>query len=141
MKLTQKNLKHFVKVFFWPIKTNILGILCSQFHWHEIIDNCLVPVGCLGEHASESRNKLYKSDRRRHARKCSRLDTMTDIFNRALDTSDPLLSSIYLKERQRKNKNKNMPQEVISLLKSPCVGSDHDDHGDCQEHRRGRGGR
>ncbi|EDX16277.1 GD23270 [Drosophila simulans] len=26
-----------------------------------------------------------------------------------------------------------MPQEVISLLKSPCVGSDHDDHGDCQD--------
>lgn len=114
----------------YPMSPTVHKVLV---HGHQIIDNCFVPVGCLGEHASESRNKLYKSDRRRHARKCSRLDTMTDIFNRALDTSDPLLSSIYLKERQRKNKNKNMPQEVISLLKSPCVGSDHDDHGDCQD--------
>lgn len=110
-------------------------------HGHQIIKNSLVSVGCLGEHASESRNKFYKSDRKRHARKCSRLDNVTDVFNRALDTSDPFLSTIFLKERQNKNKKKDIPKEVFALLQSPSLniltnndkdyqGEDEEDHVD-----------
>ena len=54
-------------------------------HGHQIIKTSIVPVGCLGEHASEARNKVYKSDRRSHARKCSRVDNIADVFNRDKD--------------------------------------------------------
>lgn len=64
-------------------------------------------------------NKLYRNDRKSHARKCSRLENLTDIFNRALDSSDPLLSSLILKERERKYKKKKFPIEVIELLADP----------------------
>jgi len=78
-------------------------------HGYQIIDTCLVPVGCLGEHASESRNKLYKSDR----------------------SFDPLLSSTYLKERPNTIKKKTIPAKVISLLQAPhleiqCENDDPD---------------
>ena len=73
-------------------------------HGYQINNSCLVPLGSLGENASEARNKLYKKDRLSHSRKNSRINTMTDIFHRALDTSAPLLSSISLKERESKNK-------------------------------------
>lgn len=69
-------------------------------HGSDIINSCLVPVGCLGENASEARNKLYKHDRRSHARKNSRLNNLSDVFHRAMDSSDPLFSSLQLKERQ-----------------------------------------
>lgn len=46
---------------------------------------------------------------------------MTYVFNRALDTSDPFLSTIFLKERQNKNKKKDIPKEVFALLQSPSL--------------------
>jgi len=112
----------------YPMSPTVHKVLV---HGYQIIDTCLVPVGCLGEHASESRNKLYKSDRRGHAKKCSRLDNITDVFNRSMDTSDPLLSSTYLKERPNTIKKKTIPAEVISLLQAPhleiqCENDDPD---------------
>jgi len=41
---------------------------------------------------------------------------MSDIFHRAIDSSDPLLSTICLKEWERKNRKKPLPKAVISLL-------------------------
>ena len=88
---------------------------------YQIIKTSIVPVGCLSEHASESRNKVYKSDRSSHARKCSRLDNITDVLNTAMDSSDPLLATFCLKERQRKSKIKKLPTEVLELLQSPQI--------------------
>lgn len=111
----------------YPMSPTVHKVL---IHGYKIMDSCIVPVGCLGENASEARNKLYKSDRRSHARKCSRLENITDVFNRAMDSSDPLLSSLCSKERQNRNKRKSLPAEVIALLESPCIELNHIDE-DC----------
>ncbi|XP_046808102.1 uncharacterized protein LOC124420131 [Lucilia cuprina] len=74
-----------------------------------------------GENASEARNKFYKKDRIEHARKDSRVHNITDVFNRAMDSSDPLLSSIYIKKRHSAKRKLQLPREVISLLKIPEV--------------------
>ncbi|XP_043863197.1 uncharacterized protein LOC122756782 [Drosophila mojavensis] len=123
----------------YPMSPTVHKILV---HGHQIIDTCLVPVGCLGEHASESRNKLYKSDRRGHARKCSRLDNITDVFNRSMDSSDPLLSSTFFKKGSQRIKLKVIPAEVISLLQEPLIeipsennevdSSDEEDEGELE---------
>jgi len=75
-------------------------------HGPQIIESSLLPVGCLGENASEARNKYYKRDRILHARKNSRVNNLTDVFHRALDSSDPYLSH-------------SLPSEVIAFLVSP----------------------
>jgi len=72
-------------------------------HSRQIIENVVLPVGCFGEDAAESRHKVYKSDRLQHARKSSRINNLSDVFNRALDTSDPLLSSISLTKRKNED--------------------------------------
>lgn len=57
------------------------------------------PIGMLGEEAAESRNKYYRKDRELHARKNSREDNLCDVFVRALNSSDPLISTISIGEQ------------------------------------------
>lgn len=51
-----------------------------------------------------------------HARKNSRTNNLLDVFNRALDTSDPLISTTFLTRRLQKRKRSSLPPEVIELL-------------------------
>jgi len=43
-------------------------------------------------------------------------DNLTDVFQRALDTSDPIISSLNLNRRIQKHKRLAPPLEVIQLL-------------------------
>jgi len=52
------------------------------------MENNILPVGMLGEKASEARNKHYKSYRNAHCRKHDR-SILHDMFCRLIDTSDP----------------------------------------------------
>lgn len=89
-------------------------------HGAEIMANSVLPVGILSEEAAESRNKFYRNDRLNHARKTSRIDTITDLFHRQLDTSDPLISSQRLSERINRHKPKTLPLEVQQILLINC---------------------
>jgi hypothetical protein len=124
-----------------PIDSSKFGLFCktvankyvSTYLWHrmtvtlhkilvhgeEIIQNSTLPMGLLSEQAGESRNKFYKYDREHHCRKSDRVKTLTDLFNRALESSDPLIASIRLSERQKNLKKLPLPKEVINLLKAP----------------------
>lgn len=70
-----------------------------------------------GEDVPEERNKIYKLDRLSHARTTCRADNFPDVFNRALHTSDPLISSLGLNTRIQQRKRLNIPPEIIQLLK------------------------
>lgn len=104
-------------------------------HSKEIMKNTPLPVGCFAEDAAESRNKIYKADRLYHARKTGRIDNLTDVFCRALDTSDPLISSLCVNTRVHQRKRLSLPAEVIELL--TCEGLSEssllDPHGDLDE--------
>lgn len=80
-------------------------------------------MGCLGESASEARNKFYKDDRLSHARQNSRINNLSDVYHRAMDSSDPLLSSLCLTERRVQNKKTPFPRDVIDLLQAPSFCS------------------
>lgn len=106
----------YIEQYSWyPMSPTVHKILV---HGYQIINQFIVPVGVLGENASEARNKLYKSDRKSHARKCSRLANITDVFNRAMDSSEPLLSSFCLRDRSKFGKKKLLPKEVIGILQN-----------------------
>lgn len=88
-------------------------------HGADIIIHSILPPGMFGEDAAESRNKLYKNDRLYHARKTNRVDTLTDVFHRALETSDIQISSISLQERINKRSRNPLPTKVLNLITSP----------------------
>ncbi|KAI8125494.1 hypothetical protein CVS40_4198 [Lucilia cuprina] len=126
-EVSVENLKHFccatADIYFknydwYPMSATLHKILA---HSAQILQVSIVPLGCAGENASEARNKFYKKDRIEHARKDSRVHNITDVFNRAMDSSDPLLSSIYIKKRHSAKRKLQLPREVISLLKIPEV--------------------
>jgi len=126
---------------------NKLHVILVAFSCNHYINSEKFRIFCEKkfENASEARNKIYKKDRLSHARKNSRINTMTDLFHRAIDSLDPLLSSVCLKERERKNIKKHLPKEVLSLLelqstenknpneKETDVQSDSDYHEDLIE--------
>ncbi|XP_036342685.1 uncharacterized protein LOC118751966 [Rhagoletis pomonella] len=128
---SEKTYSLYMEKYPWyPMSPTLHKIL---IHGAQIIAASVVPLGCLGESASESRNKYYKSDRRSHARQNSRTNNMADVFQRAMGSSDPFLSSISLNKRQQQNQKKKIPKEVIELLKAPNVEphSDHLNTSDC----------
>ena len=85
-------------------------------HGAQIIAASFLPLDCLDENASEERKNFFKKVRLSHARQNSRLNNLTNVFCRAMDSSDPLVSAIFIKERQRQNIINSYPAEVIKLL-------------------------
>ena len=79
-------------------------------HGKDIMDAAVLPIGMLSEEAEEARNKDYRKYRLMFARKCDRISTNTDVFNRLLITSDPYISSI------RRHSNK-MSLELDPIVK------------------------
>lgn len=93
----------YVSHYAWfPMPATVHKIL---IHAADIMKNSLLPIGMLGEEASEARNKNYKQYRRDHSRKNNRTANLTDIFNRIMDTSDPIISSLSLDSRLKKKDN------------------------------------
>jgi hypothetical protein len=88
-------------------------------HGEEIIKNSRLPLGMLSEQAGESRNKLYRRYRETHARKTSRKHNLIDVFNRSMDSSDPILSQYSLKTRQKNLLRQTLPSAAIQLLQAP----------------------
>lgn len=86
-------------------------------HGAQIIESISLPIGMLSEQAGESRNKFWRYDREHHTRKLDRKSTILDLFHRALESSDPLLSTMTLGTRKKKIKQIPLPEKVISLLK------------------------
>jgi len=84
-------------------------------HSRQIMEITVLPVGCFGEEASESRNKVYKYDRLHHSRKHCRLHSFADVFNLAMDTSDPIILSLSLSRRIKNHKSLSLPIEVKQL--------------------------
>lgn len=88
-------------------------------HGAQIISTSILPVGTLGEEASEARNKDYKNFRLDHARKHSRQANLEDVFLRAMDTSDVVISSIHLNKRVKKQNHLPFPPNVVELFEIP----------------------
>lgn len=96
-------------------------------HGADVIINTILPIGMMGEEASEARNKDYRKFRADRSRKHNRVVNMEDIFHRLMDTSDPLISSINLDTRIRNVAKIPLPQEVRNLLTLPeVIKSDFD---------------
>lgn len=117
----EETAKLYLKEYDWyPMSATLHKIL---IHGSQILEAAVLPLGFLAENASEARNKFYKKDRIAHARKDSRVHNMIDVYGRAMDSSDPLLSSLCLQNRIKSRHRMQLPSAVIDLLKIPDVPS------------------
>lgn len=113
----KKLAQNYVNSYNWlPMTVTIHKLLT---HGAAIIRNSSVPVGMLSEQASESRNKYWRHDREHHTRKSDRIKTMSDLFHRALVSSDPIISEQRMSQRQKNIKKRPLPSAAIALLKAP----------------------
>lgn len=107
--------ERYISIYSWyPMPATLHKLLV---HGADIISTSILPVGVLGEEASEARNKDYKNFRLHHARDIN----IGDVFYRAMDTSDVKISSISLEKRLKQKKQLSIPTEVRDLLCSPEV--------------------
>lgn len=82
-------------------------------HGSDIIKFALLPIGQLSEEAQEARNKDIKKYREYNTRKNSRINTMQDLLNNLLVSSDPVISSL---RKQTSIKKKQLSYEAKRLL-------------------------
>lgn len=62
-------------------------------HGADIIESVSLPLGMMSEEALEARNKDIRNFRLKHTRKNSRLNTMQDLINSLLVSSDPVITN------------------------------------------------
>ena len=70
------------------------------FHGSDIVSFCDVPFGWLSEEPQEANNKIFRRARINNSRMCNRQSTNEDILSYLLVSSDPLISSQRIKDRQ-----------------------------------------
>lgn len=122
---TDETARYYVSLYNWfPMPSSIHKLL---IHSRDIMLANHLSVGVLAEDAAESCNKLYRHNRQFHARKSSREKNLMDVFNRSLDSSDPIVASFGLQKRQNSRHRKCLPSEVLALLKPHAVTSDQDE--------------
>lgn len=88
-------------------------------HGSDIVRHSVLPLEMFAEEASEAKNKYYKNDRLHHSRKTSRSATISDMFYRSMDSTDPLISSQNLESQFNSSKYEKLPQAVLNLMKIP----------------------
>lgn len=84
-------------------------------HGVDIARKFPLSLAYFAEDADESMHKCYRNSSIHHARQNSRENRLKDVFNRAVDMSDPLISTIYLEKRCQAEKQE-LPAEFISLF-------------------------
>lgn len=82
-------------------------------HGSKIIQSFELPIGCYSEEPQEANNKIFRKARLENARMCDRKMANTDIMRQMLVSSDPLISSLRIKE---KKKRKPLAEEAELLL-------------------------
>lgn len=95
---------------FHPMSPTLHKVLS---HGAAVIKEAILPIGQLSEEAAEARNKHIRAFRLNYARKFSRVACNTDVLNRLLLTSDPLLTGM----RNAKHKRKSpLSADTMNLL-------------------------
>lgn len=120
--------KLYISLYPWhPMTPTMHKILV---HGATVIDKALLPIGLLSEEAAEARNKHFRLYRLNFARKFSRIECNTDVINRLLLSSDPMLTSM-----RPTPKKKTLPfsKEAIAMMIPALPESENDSDSDTEE--------
>lgn len=120
IRTTAEKYVHLYSWYYMPSSVHKLLI-----HGADIIEAAVLPIGMFSEEALEARNKDFRRYREFHTRKFTRLQTMTDLFNRLLVSSDPYISSLSKTNNLvRTYSTKTLDSEVRALLVQPFISTD-----------------
>ncbi|XP_076285552.1 uncharacterized protein LOC143211606 isoform X1 [Lasioglossum baleicum] len=82
-------------------------------HGSEVLATFELPIGLYSEELQEANNKVFRKSRAKNSRMCSRKKTNIDIIRHMLLSSDPLISSLRIKDGKHMEV---LSQEVKTLL-------------------------
>lgn len=89
-------------------------LLC---HGPQIMERLVLPVGVFSEQAAETQNKFYRYFREHRARKIDRISTITDIYHRCWDMSDPITAhTIYMSGKKPSRESAHLPDNYKKYL-------------------------
>lgn len=88
-------------------------------HGVDIQSNLALPISYYAEDAGESAHKHYRNNATAHARQISREARLFDIFNYSTYFSDPLISSILIKDRLLQKPNRPLPSFFFEVFPAP----------------------
>ena len=108
-KFAELTAELYVEIYGWYPMTPTM----HKRHGATIIDQAILPIGQLSEEAAEARIKHFRDYRQNFSRKFSREICNRDIINRLLLSSDPLLSSV---RKRLKNKRNAISSEALEFL-------------------------
>ncbi|KAJ6646173.1 hypothetical protein Bhyg_01384 [Pseudolycoriella hygida] len=84
-------------------------------HGADIARNFPFSLAYFAEDSAESMHKYYRKNSVHHARQNSRANRLKDVFNRAVDMSDPLISMVNLEKRCKFHKEE-LPSEFVTIF-------------------------
>jgi hypothetical protein len=96
-------------------------------HGADIIDAIDLPLGLLSEEPSEANNRRLRLAKWNHSRLNSRINTFTDMYNRCMDGSDPMVLSYIVEEKLAKRPKRNLPPEVADLIQEDVFFDEPED--------------
>lgn len=118
-----KTARLYASLYEWyPMPASAHKIL---IHGSKAIALALLPIGMMSEEAQEARNKEFRKIRESHSRKSSRKETMQDVFNGMLITSDPFLSS--MRTSTTSSSEREMKSAVADLLHFEAESEDDEE--------------
>ena len=85
-------------------------------HGKDVIDFFPFPIAWFSEEPGEASNKIFKKFRLNHARKHSRIATLTDIIYRMLQLSDPIVLQSRINKNLAFAKKEPFDSDVLELL-------------------------
>jgi hypothetical protein len=89
-------------------------------HGKEIVEATPLPIGMTSEEGAESNTKFARRFHENHTRKTSQEDTMSDLFHRMMDISDPIV--VAMSPQPKTMPEKHLPPDMAELLLTSELG-------------------
>jgi hypothetical protein len=127
-ELCEKTLEQYMSCAQWyDIPPSLHRVLV---HGKEIVEATPLPIGITSEEGAESNTKFARRFHENHTRKTSQEDTMSDLFHRMMDISDPIVMA--MSPQPKAMPEKYLPPDMAELLLTsefdpPANSSDTED--------------
>jgi putative intracellular protease/amidase len=110
--LCEKTLEQYMSCAKWyDIPPSLHRVLV---HGKEIVEATPLPIGITSEEGAESNTKFARRFHENHTRKTSQEDTMSDLYHRMMDISDPIV--VAMSPQPKTMPEKHLPPDMAELL-------------------------
>ena len=111
-ELCEKTLEQYMSCAQWyDIPPSLHRVLV---HGKEIVEATPLPIGITSEEGAESNTKFARRFHENHTRKTSQEDTMSDLFHRMMDISDPII--VAMSPQPKTMPEKHLPPDMAELF-------------------------